>query len=269
MGFVNATTPLAEDSPLRWLGTSTLLNLRDDRLRLRAQSLVQLAQSDHERLLILHEFVKAMPYCAPGSQGHPTARQVLDARQGDAFGKSTLLVALLRLARIPARMRFVQLPGEVLRGLAGGLKTVAHPVVEVWLGERWLKTDTHVYDIHYLVSAREKLRVAGWAMGYGIHSHAHSIWNGREDAFAAFAPNQPGGKPLADLGVFDDPRRFRRAMKAKGRSTNWLGTRVSAMRWAMAVRAMARGVRKLRLEIAASVARPLSEPVRISPDSQG
>lgn len=260
-------TPGAEDAPLRWLGTSTLLNLRDDRLRLRAQSLIQLTQSDHERLLVLHEFVKSMPYCAPSAQGLSSARQVLDARQGDACGKSTLLVALLRLAKIPARIRFVQLSGAVLRGLTNHIDSVNHPVVEVWNGERWLKTDTHVHDIHYLACARDKLREAGWSMGYGIHSHAHSVWNGREDAFAAFAPRQPGGKPLADLGVFDDPRRFRRALNAPGARAPWLRVQASSLRWAMAKRSMAREMRRMRAEIEASMARPSSEPPRISPDA--
>lgn len=248
----------------RWLGKTVLLNLTDDRLRLRAQSLVQLAKSDRERLLVVYEFVKAMPFCAPQLKGPQTARQVLDARRGDACDKSTLFVALLRLVHLHARMRFVRLNGDVLRGYASGVSSVNHPVVEVWLGERWLKTDTHIYDIHYVANAREKLNAANWEMGYGIHRHAHSVWQAQDDAYAAFAPDQHDGQPLSDLGVFDDPRRFARAMRVQGQSHGWWHSPLKAARWAVTARLVQRGVRKLRAEIDRVAPPSLPAPVRIA-----
>ncbi len=254
----------ADNTHRRWLAKTKLLNLGDDRLRLKAKALVQLATSDRERLLVVYEFVKAMPYSGPCAEGYQTARQVLDAKTGDAFDKSTLLVAMLRLVNIPARMRFVQLNGDVVRGLAQGVHTLTHPVVECWIDDRWLKTDTHVYDIHYLVTVREKLNAAGWMVGYGIHRNAHSVWDGRDNVFAGFALDKPEGQPLRELGVFDDPRRFDRAMRIGAGPMTWLNHKLCDFRWAMSARAMRRSLRQLRDEINLSLVKPTSEPVRIA-----
>ena len=86
----------ADLEPSQWLGTTPILDLSDDRLRLRAKSLTQLAKSDRERAIGIYGFVKAMPYCAPGKTRFPTARQLMDVKEGDCYGKSTLFVALLR-----------------------------------------------------------------------------------------------------------------------------------------------------------------------------
>lgn len=253
-----------DNSRRRWLDKTKLLNLDDDRLRLKAMSLVQLATSERERLLVIYEFVKSMPLSGPSAEGYRSARQVLDAKTGDAFSKSTLMVAMLRLVGIPTRMRFLQLHGDVVRGLTQGMTAITHPVVECWLDGRWLKTDTHVYDIHYLVTAREKLNEAGWTVGYGIHRYAHSIWDGLENAYAGFAPGKPQGLPLRDFGVFDDPGRFERAMRVGSGPVGWFTHKWCDFRWALNARTIRRGMRKLRDEITLSVAKPSSEPVRIT-----
>ena len=59
---------------------------------------------------------------------------------------TTLLVALLRRCRIPSRIRFVELNGEILRGLTSRMPTAPRPVVEIWLHSRWVRTDTYIFD---------------------------------------------------------------------------------------------------------------------------
>jgi Transglutaminase-like superfamily len=249
---------------VRWLSRTKLLNLKDDRLRLRAMSMVQLANSERERLMAIYEFVKAMPLSGPSTQGFMSAREVLDSKTGDAFGKSTLFVAMLRLVNIPARMRFVQLHGDVLRGFTSRAATVIHPVVECWVDGRWLKTDTHIYDIRYLVTAREKLMDADWMVGYGIHRHAHSVWDGRQDAYAGFAPTKPQGMPMCELGVFDDPRRFSRRAKLVRNPFKWLDNKICDLKWSIYARMLRSGMHKMRGEIAETLANSgLSEPARI------
>lgn len=233
-----------------WLDTTPVLDLSDDRLRLRAKALTQLAKTDRERAIAVYGFVKALPYCAPGKTRFPTARQVMDAREGDCYGKSTLFVALLRLAGVPARMRFVQLRGELLQGFVSGLDKVNHPVVEAWIEGRWVKTDTHVFDIRYMVAARERLAAAGWDMGYSIHRSAHSIWDARQDAYSALAPDEPSGVPLADLGVYSDPQEFA-GFEALHRESFAL---LKAVRWNVFVARLARGIRELREEGAGRLA---------------
>ena len=139
-----------------------------------------------------------------------SARHVLDKRGGHSYGKSTLFVALLRASDIPARMRFVQINGKLLRGLAQGVSAVDHPLVEVWLRGRWVRTDLHVYDSSYLVGAVSRLRESRWRSGFGVHLQGHRTWNAISDSFVSFAPDQTGGTPLEDWGVYNDPAEFRR-----------------------------------------------------------
>ncbi len=234
----------ADLEPSHWLGSTPILDLSDDRLRLRAKSLTQLAKSDRERAISIYGYVKAMPYCAPGGVRFPTARQLMDAKEGDCYGKSTLFVALLRLADIPARLRFVQLKGELLRGYVNGLDRITHAIVEIWLDGRWVKTDTHVFDIRYLATARDRLNAAGWDMGYSIHRKAQSIWDGRNDAFSALTPDEDSGMPLADLGVYNDVQEFL-GFASTQRDPFAL---LKAVRWNVFTGRMARGIRELREE---------------------
>jgi transglutaminase-like putative cysteine protease len=234
----------ADLEPRHWLGTTPTLDLTDDRLRFRVKALTQLAKGERERALSIYGFVKAMPYCAPGKTRFPTARQLLDAAEGDCYGKSTLFVAMLRLARIPARLRFVQLKGELLRGYVDDLDQVTHAIVEAWLDGRWVKTDTHVYDIRYLVAARDRLNKANWDLGYSIHRKAQSIWDARNDAFTALTPDEDSGMPLADLGVFNDPQEF----ATYSRQRNGPQTLLKKMRWNAFTSRMARGIHELRAE---------------------
>jgi hypothetical protein len=39
-----------EDDPKRWLGDTPMLNLRDDKLRLRVQTVLQFSRTDAEKL---------------------------------------------------------------------------------------------------------------------------------------------------------------------------------------------------------------------------
>ncbi|MCJ0762319.1 transglutaminase-like domain-containing protein [Variovorax terrae] len=236
--------------PGHWLGATPTLNLADDRLRLRAKALTQLAQNDHQRALSICDFVRTLPYAASGRLRCPTARQVLDAGRGDCWAKSTLFIALLRLAGVPARLRMVQLRGELLRGHVSWLKQVNHSLVEVWLGGRWVRTDTHVFDLRYLVAARSRLTAQQWEQGYGIHRRAQSLWNGHQDAFACLALDDDSGMPLADLGVYHDPQEFAAALMPRREPRGaW-----ASLRRRFTLLAMERRIRRLRAEDANTVA---------------
>ena len=95
--------PHAQDDPGLWLASTGLLDLGDPLLRLKAHSLTQLCKSEREKALAIYGFVKRLTLSKRIKLRHRTARQVLDAGQGDADDKATLLVALLRAAGIPAR----------------------------------------------------------------------------------------------------------------------------------------------------------------------
>jgi hypothetical protein len=184
------------------------MDLEDPKLRLRVRALTQLCKNDREKALALYGFVKRLPLARRVKLRPLTAREVFDIGRGDAPDKATLLVAMLRLAQIPARMRYVAISGEILRGLAPGLRELARPVVEVWLHGRWLRTDTYMFDPNCMAAARQRLKDRGWEWGYGIHVNGHMLWDGLGDAFLGGVPTECDLMVMRELGVFHDPRHF-------------------------------------------------------------
>ena len=237
--------PRSPADPFYWLGTTPLLDLADDRLRMRAKALTQLAKTDRERALAVYAFVKAIRYGYPMGVSFPTARQVLDARSAGNFGKSTLLVALLRLAEVPARVRIVQLRGDILKGFYDSAAPVNHALTEAWIGGRWVGTDTYTFDASYMVLARAKLAGQHWDRGYYVLRDGDTLWDGKNDAFSAFSPDGAGTGPVADLGVFNDPQEFARAIK---RQDSHAAVLYKGLQLRMAVRLLNRGIRSLRGE---------------------
>ena len=199
---------IAIETPGDCLGSSALLNLQDSRLRLRARSITQLCKTDRERAMALHNYVKKLPFDRKFKLRLRTAREVMDAGRGDATDKSTLLVAMLRRCQIPARIRFVELNGEILRGLTSRTATAPRPVVEIWLHSRWVRTDTYIFDTPYVAAARQRLKDHDWEWGYGIHRNGQSIWNGTDDAFLGGYRTEKDPLVVRTLGVYHDPMQF-------------------------------------------------------------
>ena len=234
----------ADLEPAHWLGSTDLLDLDDDKLRMRANALTQLTKNEHERALAIFAYVKALLLAYRPRTRQDTPRQVLAARSGTTYGKSTLFVALLRLAGIPARIRMVQLHGNLLQGLYGGRNVVNHPLVEVWLNSRWTRTDSHCFDAAYLEAARAALSQQGWDRGYCIVGAANNGWNGHADAFCSLVLDNPEHMPLADFGVYNDTQEFLTAFGETLRTPAeglWRG-----VHYRIAATAMQHGIKKLR-----------------------
>lgn len=197
-----------ESAPAHWLGTTHLLDLDDTRLRLRVHSLVQHHHGARSAAMALLAFVRAIPFELAPRYGLRSARRVLDAHRAAWFEKSTLLIAMLRVAGIPARMRVVSVPGDILRGLVQTHRPFFHPLVELWVDSRWVRTDTHIYDPPMLAAARRALMAHGWSRGFGIHRNGQVQCDLREDAYVALALDHAGGMPLFDHGVYNDVSEF-------------------------------------------------------------
>lgn len=202
---------LAADAehPRRWLGATPLFDLEDPKLRLRVRSLTQLCQTEREKALAVYAFVKRLPLAKRFKLRARTAREVYDAGRGDAPEKATLLVAMLRIAGIPARIRYVTLSGEILRGVTGNFREADRPLVEIRLQEQWLRTDTYIYDAECMAAARQRLRDLGWEWGYGIHVGGAMVWNGHESAFLGGAPTECDLMVVRELGLFEDELDYR------------------------------------------------------------
>lgn len=241
----------AMDDPGRWLGNAELLDLEDPKLRLRAQALTQLCKTEREKALALYGFVKRIPFSKPFKLRMRTARKVIDAGRGDADDKATVLIALLRAADIPARLRYIELRGEILRGLTSGVASAARPLAEIWLGERWLRTDTYIFDPTCMAAARQRLRDLGWEWGYGIHVNGNMLWDGYEDSFLGGVPTECDLMVVRDLGVFHDARDFVRSHAFRRHYTT-----VRILHWTLVAPMVDWVLRNLR----SGTMRPLPQP---------
>lgn len=228
--------------PGEWRGATPLLDIEDTRLRLRAKALTQLSRSERERVLAIYRFVKRIPFAKPAKLRLKTAREVLDAQRADAEDKASLFVALLRAAGFAARLRYVELHGDILRGLTTAIASAARPVVEVWMDGRWAATDTYIFDAAYMSAARRRLSREGWEWGFGLHLRGDGLWDGLNDAYLTGTEEMAAPVSLGVLGVFHDPLDYVRSDICKSRYP-----RVArAVRWGMVAPAIDKAVRQLR-----------------------
>jgi hypothetical protein len=235
----------ARDVPSLWLSSTRLVDLNDPKLRILAMSLTQLADTDTQKVVAIHGFIKTMPFGCAASFEHMAAGDVLRSGQGDCHTKGTLFVALMRCAGLPARLRFVTMPSGFLRGIISLPKVnVVHAIGEVYLGERWVRTDTYVADEVLEAEAARLLVKEGKRMGYGIHLNGARQWDAFHDAFGQSAVSDPASLPLQDWGVAHDPEQFYAAATDPSLKMGWM-TRV---KWMLAAGLVNRRTQWVRLQ---------------------
>lgn len=231
------------DDPSGWMDSTQLIDLHDSKLRIRAQSLTQLFRTDREKALAIYGAVKRIAFAKPVKLRLRTAHEVLRVKHADAEDKATLFVALLRACGLPARVCYIELHGDVLRGLTAAIASAGRPVVQVWLDEQWRSTDTYIFDAHYMAAARARLRVLRWEWGYGIHRKGHVLWDGIEDAHLTGNDHDARDISMGVLGWFHDPHDFLVSPVCRERFP-----RVSrAVRWNVLAPGMNRAVSNLRM----------------------
>ncbi|MEM7096670.1 MAG: transglutaminase-like domain-containing protein [Pseudomonadota bacterium] len=138
-----------------------------------------------------------------------SASEVLRTGVGYCNTKSTLFVALLRGAGIPARQRFVSINADILKPFIKLRQPyVDHSYTEVLLDGRWLRVDSYIPDPDLFRLASMRLTEERSVMGYGIHRLGVNEWNGRTDAFAQFVESGMAKITNQDYGVFRDTAAF-------------------------------------------------------------
>jgi hypothetical protein len=253
-----APAPLS-DRPEDWLGNTPLLDLSDPKLRLKARALTQLARADRQKALAIYAFVKRMPYAKRIKLEYPTAADVLRQRSGDGDDKATLFVALLRVSDIPARIRYMEMNGIMLRGLVPSPDPpdAARPVMEIFLG-RWVRTDTYIFDASYVAGAMRHMEERGWDCGWGLHRDAAMLWNGKDDAFLGGHPLEQDPLLKRVLCVVSDPLQLvAPAMRANGYRYR---RSVRAIQWNMLAPSMSRSIGRLRAVRVVTSVHPREEP---------
>jgi transglutaminase-like putative cysteine protease len=151
------------------------------------------------------------------------ASTVLSNGIGFCNTKSTLFVALLRAAGIPARQVFVDIDAGILFGLLDpGTPFVDHSYTEVLINGRWIATDAYIVDTPLFRAAKARLRREGRVLGYGVHVNGTNEWDGRRPSFAQF--NNDGAVRLGSRKpqVFNDVGDFYARRAAPWNRLNWL-----------------------------------------------
>jgi Transglutaminase-like superfamily len=193
----------------RWLRETEQLDITTPKLRTRMLSLTQLQLTDRDKAVAIHDFVKSLPFGVITDQTEHTASDVLKIGHGDCFSKGMLMVALLRCAGVPARLRFVSLPMHFLRGLIdAGDSSIVHALAEVWIEGNWVTTDTYVPDEAMQLAAITRLAHENRDLGYGVHRRGSVYWLGKKDASAQCHAGDDSSLPTVDWGVADDPKSF-------------------------------------------------------------
>lgn len=239
-------TPRDEFDPRQWLGDTPMLNMGDDKLRLRVHTLTQFSRTDAEKLRSICAYVASIPFNVPAFAGMQVTRVTLSHRRSVGwYSKAALFQSMLRTSGFPARVRMIRVGNDLFRGLATTNRMFMLPVVEVWTGGRWVVTDNYVYDPRYFAAAREAVDLRGWRSGYGVHLDGRSRWNGIDDALVMIAPDPAKGSIAQQFpGVYDDPQEFAQQVK-RASPLKWL-TMIARNRF-ISIR-MNRMVRRLRAE---------------------
>lgn len=237
------TLPLPNDQPQEWLRPTRLLDLDDPKLRIQAMRITQLATTNVQKAVAVHDFVKSLPFGCVSGFDHITAAAVLKAGRGDCHTKGTLFVAMLRSVGVPARLRFVSLPSAFLKGIIDAPQsTITHAVGEVYADGDWVQTDTYVTDTLLETRAAQLLVQHGSLLGYGVHVRGQHFWDGRHAAHAQYHESDPASMPLHDWGVAHDPEHFYSNKEHSDLTLGWL----SRAKWMLAAALVNRRVEQVR-----------------------
>jgi transglutaminase-like putative cysteine protease len=166
--------------------------------------------TDIEKALSIFQYVRdRILFGFAGGFWDHSASDVLRIGRGYCNTKSTLFVALLRGAGVPARQVFVDIDAAVLHGvLSPGTPFVDHSYVEVFLGDAWRATDAYIVDAPLFARAQRKVNFEDRLLGYGVHATGASAWNGRDPTYAQFNRIDPRPLGTREWGVFADVGEF-------------------------------------------------------------
>jgi transglutaminase-like putative cysteine protease len=176
------------------------------------------AKDDVERAVLIHDFVRdEVPFgWVPGFDAE-TASETHSSRLGFCNTKTPLFVALLRAAKIPARIHFAGINKHILDNMLNPIdKFVDHAYAEAFLEGKWLKVDSFIVDAPLYRAAMGKLRASGKKIGFGLHINGTSTWDGRSDSLGQFLDDGTCEDfSDVDFGIHDDVPAFYASGKAR------------------------------------------------------
>jgi len=200
----------SENDPLLFLGPTGLIDIGHKTIADRARDLTAGATSPRERALAIFWFVsREIPFGFGRGFWDQKASDVIRIGRGYCNTKSTLFVALLRAAGIPARQVFVEIHATVLKGIINpGTEFVDHSYVEVHLDGAWVATDAYIADPALFAAAQARLAAKDEVLGLGIHVAGTCEWDGVGPAFSQYNLLDPRPIGRRHWGVFADTHDF-------------------------------------------------------------
>lgn len=226
-------------TPRTWLRETAQLDLSHPKIHITALKLTQSRASARERVCAIHDFVRRLPFGAFADVSHVRASDVLRANRGDCHSKGVLFTALCRAAGVPARLNFLRIRPHFLHGILDeGPTTMAHAVGQALIDEQWLSTDGYVVDPVLFAHAKQHLREASRACGWGIVLDARGIWDGTADCLHQFRPEDV----VHNYGAYEDPAEFYEELSHDEGAPSW----VARLKYAMGAQIVNRRVARLR-----------------------
>jgi Transglutaminase-like superfamily len=209
MGFFSKSTAARHtmtNDPAAWLHATHYIDATHRAIADLAARLTAGHAGDRAKALAIFEFVRSdIRFGFARGFWDVSASKVLSLGIGYCNTKSTLFVALLRAAGVPARQVFVDIHASVLYGILNpGSEYVDHSYVEVFLSGSWIATDAYIVDPSLFKAAQRRVKAEGRLMGYSVHATASNIWDGMTPAFSQFNILDP--RPISShrWGVYED-----------------------------------------------------------------
>jgi transglutaminase-like putative cysteine protease len=195
----------------KFLSATAYIDSEHPRIRAAVNQSTSGLTSPVDRAVRIHDFVRdSVRFGWSTGFYDQSASEVLRHGVGYCNTKSTLFVAMLRAAGIPARQRFVNIHASILDPFTDpGTPYVDHSYTEVLLDRNWLSVDSYIVDKPLFAKAKRRLERETKVVGYGVHLDGTCEWNGKTDSFAQFV--RTGRFPeltRSDFGVFEDVGAF-------------------------------------------------------------
>ncbi len=168
---------------------------------------------EYERIGAIYDFVRNEIAFGYNVSDDLRASQVLADGLGQCNTKASLLMALLRAAKISCRFHGFTIDKRLQKGAITGLgyllapRSIIHSWVEVWFQERWVNLEGFILDTDYLIALQQLFPGERAFCGYGaaVRNLANPpvSWRGTDTYIQSEGIN-------SDLGVYDSPDDFYR-----------------------------------------------------------
>ena len=147
--------------------------------------------NDAERCIALHDFVRdEISFGFTSGFERVSPERTLELRRGHCNAQADLFRALLEVAGIPARLRFVGLDKQVLRYAVPAPvylllpSALFHAVTEVQVDGKRTNTDSYIFQPDMFRRQKERLEGSGLTAGFGLTAEATCQWDTTGDAFS-------------------------------------------------------------------------------------